>query len=195
MSHFLWCIRLVKPPPSNPLSNRCYCLCNVLCCLLCIFPNGWCFLNLLAFFLLAYVSMLITVDSLHLSLILFIRGKKGYVFSIFHGKPNNKGKNSIHSRVSIQISVFLLVVLSSLTHHLNIRRHSGEKVKKLVVVNQVRIAELLGELIHACGGKKRNHFRVSTHSVWPAVGIKARLTPHQHKISKRYEVEQNCGRT
>lgn len=37
------------------------------------------------------------------------------------------------------------------THHLNVGRHSGEEVQQLVVVNHVRIAELLGELVHTCG--------------------------------------------
>lgn len=60
--------------------------------------------------------------------------------------------------------VFLRIMLSSLTHHLNIRRHSGEKVKKLVVVDHVRISELLGELIHTCGPEKENHFEVTVHT-------------------------------
>lgn len=36
------------------------------------------------------------------------------------------------------------------THHLNVRWHSGEEVQQLVVVDHVRVAQLLGELIHTC---------------------------------------------
>lgn len=35
------------------------------------------------------------------------------------------------------------------THHLDVRGNPGEKVQQLVVVDQVRVTQLLGELIHA----------------------------------------------
>lgn len=36
------------------------------------------------------------------------------------------------------------------THHLNIRWHSGEEVQQLVVADHVRVAQLLGKLVHTC---------------------------------------------
>lgn len=63
------------------------------------------------------------------------------------------------SRIDLQLPIL---------HHLNIRGHSGEKVKKLIVVDHVRITKLLRELVH---------------------------TPCEHEVSKRNEVEKNCGQT
>lgn len=42
----------------------------------------------------------------------------------------------------------------SSTHHLNVRWNSGEKVQQLVVVDHVRVAQLLGELIHTCRNER-----------------------------------------
>lgn len=41
-------------------------------------------------------------------------------------------------------------VSSAETHHLDIRGNSGQKVQQLVVVDHVRVTQLLGELIHTC---------------------------------------------
>lgn len=41
------------------------------------------------------------------------------------------------------------------THHLNVGRHSGEEVQQLVVVNHVRIPELLGELVHTYSARTK----------------------------------------
>lgn len=42
----------------------------------------------------------------------------------------------------------------SSAHHLNVRWHSGEEVQQLVVVDHVRVAQLLGELIYTCGNER-----------------------------------------
>lgn len=38
---------------------------------------------------------------------------------------------------------------NELTHHLYIWGHSGQKVQQLVVINDVRVSQLLGEFIHS----------------------------------------------
>lgn len=61
----------------------------------------------------------------------------------------------------------------SLTHHLNIGRHPGEEVQQLVVVDHVRVAQLLRELIHTCEQQQKK----CLNQTWANYGLGAYTWP------------------